>query len=294
MKGLAKLGFSQSYTYFTWRTTKQELTEYFEELAHGPGRHYFRPNVWPNTPDILHEQLQQGGRAMFIARLVLAAGLAANYGVYGPAYELQEHLPREPGSEEYLDSEKYQLRHWDLERADSLAWLMKRLNAIRRAHAALQLLDGRGVVVAIGNHGAVAQPRRGRRARQLEVALALPSPSDDAPPLHQGLVDVPGAGAQVRQVAGDGRHGAAPEGAEGGRLVLQQEARLDAPHPVEEEHARDGRRGRGRERPPRGEGVLDLEGGRRQLPILLAAWLRREARSVLNRAQVVDAPRFEA
>jgi starch synthase (maltosyl-transferring) len=141
MHRLAKLGFSQSYTYFTWRTTKQELIEYFEELAHGPGRHYFRPNVWPNTPDILHEQLQQGGRAMFIARLVLAAGLSANYGVYGPAYELQEHLPREPGSEEYLDSEKYQLRHWDLERADSLAWLMQRLNAIRRAHAALQRND---------------------------------------------------------------------------------------------------------------------------------------------------------
>ncbi len=141
MHRLAKLGFSQSYTYFTWRNTKQELTSYFEELAHGPGHDYFRPNVWPNTPDILHEQLQQGGRAMFITRLVLAAMLSANYGVYGPAYELQEKLPREPGSEEYLDSEKYQLRHWDLERADSLAGLMTQLNAIRRASPALQRND---------------------------------------------------------------------------------------------------------------------------------------------------------
>ena len=141
MHRLAKLGFSQSYTYFTWRNTKQELTEYFNELAHGPGRDYFRPNVWPNTPDILHEQLQQGGRPMFVARLVLAATLSASYGIYGPAYELQQHVPREPGSEEYLDSEKYQLRHWDLERPESLADLIARVNAIRRDNPALHAND---------------------------------------------------------------------------------------------------------------------------------------------------------
>jgi starch synthase (maltosyl-transferring) len=138
MHRLAKLGFTQSYTYFTWRISKRELTEYFTELSRGPGREYFRPNVWPNTPDILHESLQSGLRPVFAARLVLAATLAANYGIYGPAYELLESAPREPGSEEYLDSEKYQLRHWPIDRPDSLAPLLARVNRIRRDNPALQ------------------------------------------------------------------------------------------------------------------------------------------------------------
>jgi starch synthase (maltosyl-transferring) len=138
MHRLAKIGFSQSYTYFTWRNTKAELTEYFTELAQGPGREYFRPNCWPNTPDILHEYLQHGGAAAFRVRLVLAATLAANYGMYGPAFELMEHTPREPGSEEYLNSEKYQIRHWDLDRPDSLAPLIGKVNRIRQANPALQ------------------------------------------------------------------------------------------------------------------------------------------------------------
>ena len=138
MHRLAKLGFTQSYTYFTWRNTRQELTEYFTELTHGPGREYFRPNCWPNTPDILAESLQLGGRPGFIARFVLAATLSANYGIYGPAFELLEHVPREPGAEEYLDSEKYQLRHWDLRRPDSLAPFIARVNAARHDNPALQ------------------------------------------------------------------------------------------------------------------------------------------------------------
>jgi starch synthase (maltosyl-transferring) len=138
MHALAKLGFSQSYTYFTWRNSKQELTDYFTDLARGPGRQYYRPNVWPNTPDILHETLQSGLRTVFAARLVLAATLAANYGIYGPTYELLESAPREPGSEEYRDSEKYQLRHWSVERSDSLWSLIARVNRIRRENAALQ------------------------------------------------------------------------------------------------------------------------------------------------------------
>ena len=109
---LAKLGFSQSYTYFTWRNTKQELTDYFTELA--AKRDYFRPNLWPNTPDILHEYLQTGGRPAFMIRAALAATLGASYGIYGPAFELAEGTPREAGSEEYLDSEKYELRPWNL------------------------------------------------------------------------------------------------------------------------------------------------------------------------------------
>jgi starch synthase (maltosyl-transferring) len=137
MHRLAMLGFTQSYTYFTWRNTRQELTDYFTELAHGPGREYFIPSVWPNTPDILTESLQLGGRPMFMVRVVLAATLAANYGIYGPAYELMEARPREPGSEEYLDSEKYELRHWDLDRPDSLRAFIALLNRIRRENPAL-------------------------------------------------------------------------------------------------------------------------------------------------------------
>jgi len=138
MHRLAKLGFTQSYTYFAWRNTRQELTDYFTELAQGPGREYFRPNVWPNTPDILTEALQVGGRPAFMQRFALAATLAASYGIYGPAFELMERRPREPGSEEYLDSEKYQLRHWDLERADSLRAYIAAFNRIRRENPALQ------------------------------------------------------------------------------------------------------------------------------------------------------------
>jgi starch synthase (maltosyl-transferring) len=138
MHKLAKLGFTQSYTYFTWRNTKQELTEYFQELCSSRSREYFRPNCWPNTPDILHATLQKGGRPAFIVRAVLAATLAANWGIYGPAFELQERAPREPGSEEYLNSEKYELKRWDLSAAHSLAPLISRLNAVRQENPALQ------------------------------------------------------------------------------------------------------------------------------------------------------------
>jgi starch synthase (maltosyl-transferring) len=138
MHALAKLGFSQSYTYFTWRNTKQELTDYFTELTLGVGHEYYRPNVWPNTPDILPETLQSGLRPVYAARLILAATLAANYGIYGPSYELMESTPREPGSEEYRNSEKYQLRHWSLDRPDSLRSLIARMNHIRRENVALQ------------------------------------------------------------------------------------------------------------------------------------------------------------
>jgi starch synthase (maltosyl-transferring) len=138
MHRLAKVGFSQSYTYFTWRNTKSELTEYFTELAHGPGREYFRPNAWPNTPDILPEALQFGGRAAFMARVTLAATLSANYGLYGPAYELLAHEAMRPGSEEYLYSEKYERKVWDRARADSLADFIGVLNRARRDNPALQ------------------------------------------------------------------------------------------------------------------------------------------------------------
>lgn len=135
---LAKLGFTQSYTYFAWRNEKWELMDYFSELTKTPVREFFRPNAWPNTPDILTEYLQHGGRPAFMIRAVLAATLCANYGIYGPAFELQEHEPREPGSEEYLNSEKYEIRSWELERPDSISEFLRRLNRIRRENEALQ------------------------------------------------------------------------------------------------------------------------------------------------------------
>ena len=136
MERLAKIGFNQSYTYFTWRQSWWELRQYFEELATRTVD-FMRPNAWPNTPDILTEQLQTGGPSMFAIRAILAATLSPAWGVYGPAFELMEHLPVRPGSEEYLDSEKYQLRQWDLHRPPSLAPLLGRLNRIRREQPAL-------------------------------------------------------------------------------------------------------------------------------------------------------------
>ncbi|MBI4774607.1 MAG: alpha-1,4-glucan--maltose-1-phosphate maltosyltransferase [Deltaproteobacteria bacterium] len=138
MYRLAKLGFTQSYTYFAWRNTSSEISRYFEELTQTEASEFFRPNLWPNTPDILTEYLQIGGRPAFMSRLVLAATLGANYGIYGPAFELCEARPRGPGEEEYLNSEKYEIRHWDIERPDSLKDFIARINRIRKENPALQ------------------------------------------------------------------------------------------------------------------------------------------------------------
>jgi starch synthase (maltosyl-transferring) len=138
MYRLAQLGFSQSYTYFAWRNTRRDLQTYFEELTSYPVCEFFRANLWPNTPDILTEYLQTGGRPAFVARLALAATLGANYGIYGPAFELLVDTPLELGREEYLDSEKYQLVQWDLERTDSLRDFVGRVNRIRRENPALR------------------------------------------------------------------------------------------------------------------------------------------------------------
>ena len=147
MYSLAKGGYTQGYTYFTWRNTKKDLEEYFTEVCNVPVSNFFRPNVWPNTPDILHEQLQvidpAARRSMFMQRAILAATLSANWGVYGPAYELCEGRPAKPssgkkGSEEYLDSEKYQIRDWDRADPISIAPLLTQLNRLRRENPALQ------------------------------------------------------------------------------------------------------------------------------------------------------------
>ncbi|MBC8161620.1 MAG: alpha-1,4-glucan--maltose-1-phosphate maltosyltransferase [Roseiflexaceae bacterium] len=136
MYRLAKLGFTQSYTYFAWRTTKRELTEYLTELTQTEAREFFRPNFWPTTHDILTPQFFDGHRATFIARLTLAATLVASYGIYGPAYEHMLHTPA-GAREEYSDNEKYELKHWDLNASHSLRPLVARLNQIRRENPAL-------------------------------------------------------------------------------------------------------------------------------------------------------------
>jgi starch synthase (maltosyl-transferring) len=143
MYGLAKRGFTQSYTYYTWRNTKLELESYLEEITQPPVSEFFGPNLWPNTPDILHKTLQEGGRPAFMHRLILAATLAACYGIYGPAFELAENAPAKPPagkteSEEYLNSEKYEIRQRDRNSPDSLVPLITMLNWIRRENRALQ------------------------------------------------------------------------------------------------------------------------------------------------------------
>ncbi len=137
MYRLAKVGFTQSYTYFTWRNARNEIVEYMQDLTRTEVAEHFRPNFWPNTPDILPQVLQFSGRPAFMTRLVLAATLSSNYGIYGPVYE-QMVSAAVAGREEYLDSEKYEIRHWDRRRAGTLVPLIERINRIRRENAALQ------------------------------------------------------------------------------------------------------------------------------------------------------------
>ena len=137
MKALAKAGFNQSYTYFTWRNTKHELTEYFTELTQTEMSEYFRPNLWPNTPDILSPVLQEGGRPAFMTRVLMAATLSPLYGIYS-GYELCENKAL-PGREEYLDSEKYQFKERDWNAPGNIKDWIARLNKIRKENRALQL-----------------------------------------------------------------------------------------------------------------------------------------------------------
>jgi len=192
MHRLAKLGFTQSYTYFTWRNHKHELQAYFTELASGPGKDYFRPNVWPNTPDILHEQLQTGQSAVYMARLVLAATLAASYGIYGPAYELRDYRPRESGSEEYLDSEKYQLRHWNHDDPGSLAPFIARVNRIRRENPALQQ-DGSLRFLPVDNDQLLAYAKTSEDGGNVIVTVVNLDPHQ----AHSGWLNLDPASIQV-------------------------------------------------------------------------------------------------
>ena len=205
MYHLAKLGFTQSYSYFTWRNTKAELEEYFTELTTSDVREYFRPNLFTNTPDILHAYLQQGGPAAFKVRLVLAATLGATYGIYS-GFEVCEHRAV-PGTEEYQESEKYQIRHWDWNRPGHIKDLVATVNRIRRENRALQfdqglrfhetdnphLLcyskvspDGTNVVFVVVN----LDPHNGQRGQVRMPTLDLGLPEDSPYAVHDLLTDV--------------------------------------------------------------------------------------------------------
>ena len=204
MYALAKCGFSQSYTYFAWRHSRAELTAYIKELTTPPVSEFFRPNFWPNTPDILTEDLQFGGRAAFIQRLLLAATLSSNYGIYGPPFELMEHAAR-PGTEEYASSEKYEVRTWDREQASSLRDVVALVNATRRAHPALQ--DNRVTLHDTDNDQLLAFSKRSGDGRSVvlvvinldyhhaqagHVALDLPAlgvGADETFQVHDALTD---------------------------------------------------------------------------------------------------------
>jgi starch synthase (maltosyl-transferring) len=137
MERLGKVGFTQSYTYFTWRETREELEEYMNDLTKTEVREYFRPNFWPNTPDILPPHLTHGDEAAHISRMILAATLSSNWGMYGPVYEFGINKPM-PAKEEYVDNEKYQLHHWDWNRRTRISETIARINLIRKENEALQ------------------------------------------------------------------------------------------------------------------------------------------------------------
>jgi starch synthase (maltosyl-transferring) len=140
MEHLAQIGFSQSYTYFTWRNTAAELKAYMEELTKGPKQYYFRPNFWPNTPDILPAHLVTGGINMHIIRVVLAACLSSNYGLYGPVYERVINKPM-PGKEEYTDNEKYEIAHWPATEPGPVWQIIRKVNHLRKKFRALQITN---------------------------------------------------------------------------------------------------------------------------------------------------------
>jgi starch synthase (maltosyl-transferring) len=174
MRHLAKLGFTQSYTYFTWRITKAEIEEYFTELAQTEMQEYFRPNLFANTPDILHEFLQEGGLPAFRIRLILAATLGATYGIYS-SFEIGENRPAAPGSEEYLHSEKYERRQWAFDSPQNIKGLIRQVNTIRRTYPALQYNAGlRFHLTSSDELVAYSKPTPNRASRVLTVVSLNP------------------------------------------------------------------------------------------------------------------------
>jgi starch synthase (maltosyl-transferring) len=183
MKALAKLGFNQSYTYFTWKNTASELREFFGELTKTSMVEYYRPNCFANTPDILHEYLQHGGRPAFRIRLVLAATLAPVYGIYS-GYELCENVPVRSGSEEYLDSEKYEVKVRDWNAPGNIKQDVGRLNRIRLENKALQTLPN--VEFLPTEFDGILAYRRAAEDNEIIVIVNL-----DPHAAHETMVDVP-------------------------------------------------------------------------------------------------------
>ncbi len=187
MKGLAKLGFTQSYTYFTWKNTAWELREYLTELTRTDMTEYFRPNFFANTPDILHEYLQTGGRAAFRVRLVLAATLSPLYGIYS-GFELCENVPVRPGSEEYLDSEKYQIRQRDWDAPGNLKAEIRRLNQIRRENPAFRQLANLEFLASENEH--ILCYRKSAPGNELLVTVNLDPQRPQETLVHLPLPDL--------------------------------------------------------------------------------------------------------
>jgi starch synthase (maltosyl-transferring) len=181
MRELAKLGFSQSYTYFTWKNSRWELSEYVSELAYSGEQEYFRPNFFANTPDILHEYLQHGGEAAFVSRIVLAATLSPSYGIYS-GYEHVENVAVREGSEEYLDSEKYEIKERSLD--GRLLPLIRRLNEIRRESPSLQRLSN-VTFLDTENEGIIAY------AKQASGETLIIAVNIDPHSANEGVVIVP-------------------------------------------------------------------------------------------------------
>jgi starch synthase (maltosyl-transferring) len=181
MRQLAKIGFNQSYTYFTWKNSRYELTEYVSELTYSDEREYFRPNFFTNTPDILHEYLQDGGRPAFEARLVLAATLSPSYGIYS-GFENFENVPAKPGSEEYMHSEKYEI--WERKLDGPLLPLVQRVNQARRSNPALQHLEN-VTFLETGNEALMAYAKRS--AGNTVIVVVNIDPHN----IHEGLVVIP-------------------------------------------------------------------------------------------------------
>ena len=185
MKALAKAGFTQSYTYFAWRNDKEELAEYLEEITTAPVAEYFRGALWPNTPDILHETLVRGGRDAFKLRLVLASTLSSLYGIYS-GYELCENVPISPASEEYLNSEKYEIKARAFDAPDTLVDFVTRVNAIRKRNPALQHYRNLAFHEASSPHVLWYEKASADGTNVIFVAANL-----DPTVEHESMVDVP-------------------------------------------------------------------------------------------------------
>jgi len=202
MYQLAKVGFSQSYTYFTWRNSKKEISEYMMELTSSPVKDFFRPNFWPNTPDILHDYLQKGGPPAFLIRFVLAATLSSSYGIFGPSYERCVSAPVTEGSEEYLDSEKYQIHHWGLKPPVDISETITRVNRIRRAFPAL--LQNEGIrFLPIENDQMIAYLKPGPAGSHDIIVIVTLDPATPMEGILSYHPDGSGAGFRMKNLMDD-------------------------------------------------------------------------------------------